>query len=378
MRPQEENKVIRVAMAITGEEELAAVRAALSRGYYGLAEKVLEFESILESYLGDGNVVAVNTGTSALHIALDSIGVGPGDEVIVPSLTFVACFQAISATGAKPVPCDIHPDTLLMDVDDVKRKINEKTKALMPVHYAGNPCDMDTIHEIAKQNNIRVIEDAAHAFGSYYKGRKIGGFGDITCFSFDSIKNITCGEGGAVVCREESLADLMKQKRLLGIDRKSHTASWRDRKWHFDVKTQGYRYHMSNINAAIGIEQFKKLEDFIRRRQDICRKYDTAFHDIDETCSLEIDYGHVAPHIYVIRVKNDRDELIEYLKEHGIETGINYVPSHLQSFYKSSEYELPETEAAYREILTLPLHCGLSDGDVEYITGKVRDFFENK
>ena len=357
--------MIKVSRGCLGEEELAEVREAFDYGYFGLAYKVLEFEEELRKYLGAKYVTATNTGTSALHLALDAVGIREGDEVIVPSLTFVASFQAISATGATPVPCDIYPDTLLMDIDDVRRRITARTKAVMPVHYAGNPCNMYALMEIARGYNIRIVEDAAHALGSYYRGRKIGSFGDITCFSFDSIKNITCGEGGAIVCQGTELADILRQERLLGIDRKSHTYSWKERGWFYEVKTQGFRYHMSNINAAIGLAQLKKIDSFISRRKEICRRYDSAFKGIPAISCLQINYDEVAPHIYVIRVKDGRrDGLMDYLKSLDIETGINYIPNHLHLFYANTGVSLPETEKAYQEILTLPLHYGLSDDDV--------------
>lgn len=368
--------MIKVACAATGEEELGAVKAALERGYYGLAEKVLEFEKALEAFIGTGHVVAVNTGTSALHLALDTLSIGPGDEVLVPSLTFVASFQAISMTGATPVACEVHPDTLLMDLEDARRRITKRTKAIMPVHYAGNPCDMDALLEIKKDYGIRIVEDAAHAFGSYYNGKKIGSFGDITCFSFDSIKVITCGEGGAVVCRDEALAELARQKRLLGMDRKSHTSQWKERRWFFDVKTQGFRYHMSNLNAAIGMEQLKKIDGFIQRRREICRRYQEAFRDIPQVQFLRIDYDSITPFMFIIRVKGDlRNGLMEFLKEKDVETGINYIPNHLHPFYGSRPYELPRTEEAFGEILTLPLHCKLSDVDVSQVIKGVQEFF---
>lgn len=359
-------KMIKVSRGCLGEEELAEVKEAFNYGYFGLAYKVLEFEEQLKKYLGAKYVTATNTGTSALHLALDGIGIGEGDEVIVPSLTFVASFQAISATGAAPIPCDIYPDTLLMDIEDVRKRITPRTRAIMPVHYAGNPCNMDALMKISEKHGIRIVEDAAHAFGSYYRGRKIGSFGDITCFSFDSIKNITCGEGGAVICHDSELADILRQKRALGIDRNSHaSSSWKERGWFYEVKTQGFRYHMSNINAAIGLAQLKKVDSFISRRREICRRYDSVFREIPTLSCLQINYDDVAPHIYVIRVKDGhRDDLMDYLKSLDIETGINYIPNHLHHLYANKGVSLPETEKAYQEILTLPLHFGLSDDDV--------------
>ena len=369
--------MIKVSRGCLAAEELAEVQAAFDYGYFGLAAKVTEFEEQLAKYLGAEYVVAVNTGTSALHLALDALGIGAGDEVIVPSLTFVGSFQAISATGAMPVACDVESDTLLMDMEDVRKRVTPRTKAVMPVHYAGNPCDMDALLELGYRPGVRIVEDAAHAFGSVYKGRRIGSFGDVAIFSFDSIKNITCGEGGAVLCKDSKLADLMREKRLLGMDRKSHaSSSWKARSWHFEVKTQGFRYHMSNINAAIGLAQLRKADTFIARRREICKRYDAAFRNLPKIRSLRINYEDVAPHIYVVRVQDGRrDALMQFLKDRDIETGIHYIPNHLHPYYRQERLCLPETERAFGEIITLPLHCGLSNADVDTVIASVREFF---
>jgi dTDP-4-amino-4,6-dideoxygalactose transaminase len=369
--------MIRVSRGCLGDEELAAVRHVFDGGYFGMGSQVFEFEAALRNYLGAAEVVATNTGTSALHLALDALGIGEGDEVIVPSLTFVASFQAIHATGATPVPCDVTPGTLLIDLADAERRITPKTKALMPVHYAGNPCDMDALHALKERYRLRIVEDAAHAFGATFKGRKIGSFGDVACFSFDSIKNITCGEGGAAVCREEALADLIRQKRLLGMDRKSpFPAGGMEQKWQVRITTRGYRCHMSNINAAIGLEQLKKVDRFIARRREICRAYERAFRQLEGLERLAVPYDEAAPHIYVIRVREGRrDALMQFLKAKDIETGINYVPNHLHAYFQSDGLALPAAESAYKEILTLPLHCALSDDDVGCVISSVRAFF---
>jgi dTDP-4-amino-4,6-dideoxygalactose transaminase len=365
--------MIKVSMGCLGAEELAAVREAFELGYFGMAPKVLEFEEAVRKYLGAQYVVSTNNCTSALHLAVDALGIGKGDEVITPSLTFIGAFQAISATGATPVPADIYPDTLLVDIEDVKKKITPQTKAIMPLDYAGNPCNLDALTKIAQEHGLRIIEDAAHAFGSHYKGKKIGSFGDIVCFSFDSIKNITCGEGGAVICFDAELADILRQKRACGMKRPGQgSADWKERVPFVEVNMQGYRYHMSNINASIGLEQLKKIDSFIARRREICRRYDKAFKNAPSITCLPINYDNVAPHIYVIKVKNGlRNKLIEYLRDLDIETGINYVPNHLHHFYARKNVSLPETEKAFQEILTIPLHCGLSDDDVDKVIQSV-------
>jgi perosamine synthetase len=370
--------VIRVSQPLVGEAEFAAARAALERGYYGHAEKVVELEARLRDYLGAPDVVCVANGTAALHLALDGVGLGPGDEVLIPSLTFVASFQMVTAVGAVPVPCEVDDLTLRLDLADAARRATSRTRAVMPVHYAGNPCDMDAVLGFAARAGLRVVEDAAHAFGATAGGRKIGSFGDIACFSFDSIKTITCGEGGAIACADPKLAELVRQKRLLGMDRKSHAAAWKERRWEFEVRTQGYRYHMSNLNAAIGLAQLARVDEFIARRRQVARRYDEAFRGCTGLRTLPIDYDVAAPHIYVVRVGGGRrDALMAWLKARDIETGINYVPNHLHAYFGHRGAPLPVTERAYAELLVLPLHCALSDDDQETVIRAVKEFLES-
>ncbi len=367
--------MIKVSQGCLGEAELAAVREVFATGYFGHSAPVVAFESALGDYVGASHVVAVNTGTSALHLALDALRIGPDDEVVVPSITYVASFQAISATGARPVPCEIDPRTLNIDVADVERRITSRTRALMPVHYAGAACDLDALRALAARRRLHVVEDAAHALGATYGGRRIGS-GEIACFSFDSIKNITCGEGGAIVCRDAELAERMREKRHLGVRRvPADGTPGAPRGVAFDVVAQGFRYHMGAINAAIGLVQLGRLEEFVERRRAICRRYDDAFRSLGTVRPLEVDYREAAPHIYVVRVAGGlRDALMSFLRDADIETGINYAPNHLHAYYRQPGVSLPVSESAYDEILTLPLHCALSDGDVEQVIRAVRRF----
>ena len=359
-----------------GQEELKEVEKVFSTGWLGLGSTVFEFENKLKDYLGAKHVLAVNTGTTALHIALDAFGIKDDDEVIVPSLTFCASIQVITALGARPVFCESGPDNLNIDVSDVKKKITTKTKAIMPVHYCGQACDMDALMEIGKNQNIVIIEDAAHAFGSSYKGKKIGSFGDATCFSFDPIKNLTCGEGGAVVLSDDTIADSIRTKRILGIDKDTWHRYRNERAWFYEVTTQGYRYHMSNINAAIGIAQFKKITTFIQRKKEIVQKYNDAFKNIDGIKILTWNLEETAPFTYIVRVLNGvREGLIEFLKGKGIGTGIHYIPNHLQPFFKSFATSLPVTEQIGEEILTLPLYYDMTDEQVSTVIESVSDFF---
>lgn len=369
--------MIKVSKACCGEEELKQVQEVFDYGYFGLAFKVNEFEQEVQKYLDTNRkVIAVVNGTAALRIALDACGIGQGDEVILPSFTFVATAQAVTECGATPVFAEINRDDFLIDVEDVKKKITPRTKAIIPVHYAGAVCDMQALLRIKEQTGIRIIEDAAHAFGSIYKGKKVGAFGDITCFSYDSIKPMTCGEGGAVVLNESELEEAVRIKRLLGIDRKTmHTTDWKKRSWKYDVKSQGYRYHMSNINAGIGLAQIKKLDDFIAKRRHVAEMYNKLLGDITQIKLPPYDYGRIAAFMYVIQTPV-RDKLKEYLMEKDIETGISYIPCHTFSFYKNDSIVLPITEDVYEHILCLPIHPQISDNDVKQISECIHKFFE--
>jgi len=249
----------------------------------------------------------------------------------------------------------------------------------MPVHYTGNPCEMTVIHEMAQKYHLRVVEDAAQALGSIYDGRKIGSFGDVVCFSFDGVKNITTGEGGGISCFDPEVEERIVKKRVLGVDKDTELRYRDSRSWDFDVEMQGWRYHMSNIFAGIGIAQFNKLEYFISRRKEICKEYLKELSELPGIRLLDIDYNFVAPHIFVIRVKDGRrEQLTEHLKSDGIATGIHYMPNHFLAFYREDELELPICEKVSREILTLPLHVDLSDDDVKKVITSIRNFFLHK
>ncbi len=372
--------MIKISRGCCGEEELKEVKEAFEYGYFGLAYKTNEFESEVKKYLDtDRSVIATSTGTDALHLALESIGVGVGDEVIMPSFTFVATAQAVRMCGATPVFCEIDPVHFLISIEDVKRKITEKTKAIIPVHYAGRPCDMDALLKIKDETGIRIVEDAAHAFGTYYKGRKIGSFGDITCFSFDSIKVMTCGEGGAIVTNDADFEDLSRKKRLLGIDRKTmHEKDWKKRSWLYDVPTLGFRYHMSNINAAIGLAQIKKVDAFIKRRREICKLYDELLADVKGVTIMPGGYDDITPFMYVVRIhEGRRNQLKEYLMQCDIESGISYIPCHHFSGFHDDKNNLPVTDAVFEEILCLPIHYEIKDSDVEEVCRRIKEYLNS-
>lgn len=361
-----------------GSEELEEVKKVFDTGWLGLGSTVFEFENKIKEYLGATNVIAVNTGTTALHIALDAFGITEGDEVIVPSLTFCASIQVITALRAIPVFCEVHSDTLNIDIEDVRKKLTPQTKAIMPVHYCGNACDMDSLLDVGRKHNILIIEDAAHAFGSSYKGMKIGSFGDATCFSFDPIKNITCGEGGAVAFSDDTIAEEIRRKRILGIDKDTWHRYKNERSWFYEVTTQGYRYHLSNINAAIGLVQLKKLDMFIEKKKNIVNLYNEKFKDLEGIRLLKWNLNETAPFTYIIRVLNGkRDELMDFLKDKGVGTGVHYIANHIQPHFEKYAKPLPVTETIWKEILTLPLYYDMTESDVDLIIQSVIDFFRH-
>lgn len=360
-----------------GSEEIEEIRKVFATGWLGLGATVFEFENTIKAYLGAKNVIAVNTGTAALHIALDAFGISAGDEVIVPSLTFCASIQVITALNATPVFCEVDSETLNIDIKDVKRKITSKTKAIMPVHYCGNACDMDGLLDIGKKHSILIIEDAAHAFGSSYHGKKIGNFGDVTCFSFDPIKNITCGEGGAVVLSDDTIADEVRRKRILGIDKDTWHRYRNERSWFYEVTTQGYRYHMSNINAAIGLAQLKKLDMFIEKKKIVVRKYNEAFRNLKGIKILNWNEKETAPFTYIIRVLDGRrDELMDFMSKTGVGTGVHYIANHMQPYFSRYVQSMPVTERICEEIITLPLYYDMTESDVDLVIQSVVTFCE--
>ena len=370
------DKLIRLSKSCISDAEKCAVMGVLDREYLGMGAEVQQFEQALTDFLGR-TAVCVCNGTAALHLALQACGIGPGDEVLVQSLTYVASFQAISATGAKPVPCDIDPDTLTLDWQDAEKRLTSRTKAVMPVHYSGGVGALDDIYAFAKKYGLRVIEDAAHAFGTLYQDRRVGGFGDIVCFSFDGIKNITSGEGGCIVTDDPSVLKKIKDARLLGVERDTEKRYSGERSWEFDVTTQGWRYHMSNIMAAIGLVQLKNFPEKASKRQRLARFYDKYLNFHPRIKTFCKDYSNVVPHIYVIRIPDltGRNLLQSKLLESAIQTGIHYLPNNILSFYSDpTQPSLTITETVFSELLSLPLHPDLSEKDVKYVCTKLVEF----
>ena len=359
--------LVRLSKSCIGDFEKKAVMEVLDREFLGMGAEVKKFEDMLSDFFGRP-AVCVSSGTAALQLALQASGVGPGDEVIVQALTYVASFQAITAVGAIPVACDVDSDSLCMDWHDAEKRITKNTKAIMPVHYSGGVGELSEIYKLAKENSLIVIEDAAHAFGTEYQGIRVGGFGDIACFSFDGIKNITCGEGGCVVSDDQEFLKKVRNARLLGVENDSEKRYSNRRSWDFDVNQQGWRYHMSNLMAAIGIEQLKRFTILANKRRKLSIQYNQQLSNLTDITLINHNYDQVVPHIFVVRFTSAllRNHINKNLNEHGIQTGLHYKPNHLLSLYRSNSH-LKNVEQAYSQLLSLPLHPDLEASDVDFI-----------
>ena len=373
---------VRLSRSIVGQAEAeAASRVILEDGYLGMGAETRRFESDLAAWLGveAEQVVSVNSGTAALHLAVDAVAAqaraadwphADPPEVLVPSLTFVASFQAITAAGCRPVACDVRPDTATLDLADAARRLSPRTIAVMPVHYASNPWGLDETHAFAARHGLRVVEDAAHAFGCRHRGRKIGSFGDLVCFSFDGIKNITSGEGGCVVAFDAEAARLMADARLLSVQGDSRQRFAGGRSWEPQVVRQGWRYHLSNIMAAIGRVQLSRLDgEFVPARRALAARYAERLAGVEGVALLESDPADfIVPHILPVRIPDGRKDTVRAaLAEQGIPTGVHYKPNHLLRFFGDGAPSLPVTERLYGELLTLPLHPGLAPQEVDAI-----------
>lgn len=360
-------------------EELQASRKSLEMGWLGMGSYVSKFEERIKEFIEATHryVVAVSTGTAALHLGLLVAGVGPGDEVISPSFNNIADFQAILATGAEPVLCDINNDTLCIDLEKAEELVTPRTKALIVMDYDCILCDHNRVAEFADKYNIRVIHDAAHVFGSKYEGKTIGSFSDICMFSFDPVKTITCIDGGALVIRTKEELKMIHEMRLIGMGQSSSVMYQNQRAWTYDVKRVGFRYHMANLHAAIGLAQLDKIEKISQSRQDIGRYYNEKLSQIPEVTVPKTDFEDITPFLYYIRVpENKRDALRAHLKNQGIDTGIHWQPGHWFTLLKNCRKgDLSVTDRVGKEILSLPFHSCMSNESVKRVIKGIESFF---
>jgi perosamine synthetase len=361
------------------EEEVAAVREVMLSGWVGAGPKAEEFEKKFAEYVGTRHAVSVNSCSSALLLALKVLGV-EGKEVLTTSMTFIATNHAIIQCGATPVFCDIEADTLNMDPVSIAEQITQKTAAIMVVHHSGHPCDMDPILELARARDIPIVEDAAHACGSYHNGRMVGSLGMIGCFSFQAQKNLTTCDGGMITTDDPKLAERLKRLSWMGISKGTwdrFKESEGQQRWRYDITEVGYKFYMNDLSAAIGLVQLGKLESANAQRREIASQYNAAFKDLSWLRPPVIkSYARTSQHAYIPRVR-DRDGLINHLLTHDIDASVHYYPNHLYPIYAPYSRSLPVTDSVWKELVTLPLFPSMTDGEVRQVIDAVKSFQPN-
>jgi dTDP-4-amino-4,6-dideoxygalactose transaminase len=364
-------------LPLIGEEEIAEVVDSLRSGWVTTGPKVKRFEDDFAAYTGARHAIAVNSCTAALHLALAASGVGPGHEVIVPTLTFCATANVVVHLGARPVLVDVNEHGL-MDAALVERAVTRQTKAIVPVHFAGQACDLGPLLEVSRRHGIPLIEDAAHAVGSTYRGTRIGTFGQATAFSFYATKNMTTGEGGMITTSDDHLAALLRRLALHGMSRDAWKRYTEAGSWYYEVLEPGYKDNMTDIQAALGLHQLRRLESFIARRRQIAAFYRQAFADCPEMelpCELP-DRNHVY-HLFPIRLRNKhRGQFIEQLRERNIGASVHFIPLHRHPYYREAfgykPEQFPTAEAIYHGAVSLPLYPRMTDQDASDVVDAVR------
>lgn len=366
-----------------GDEEINEVTATLRSDWITTGPRTKAFEVQFGEYVGapGGTSLMLNSCTAGLHVALVVLGVGPGDEVIVPTLTFAATANVVEHVGAKPVLVDVEPDTLCISPEAVERAITPRTKAIMPVHYAGHPADLDPIFELAEKHGLHVVEDAAHSAPSSYRSTKIGSRGNLASFSFYATKNLTTIEGGALTGSPE-LIDKARVIALHGMSRDAWKRFDKAGSWDYDVEAPGFKYNMTDVQAAVGMHQLTKLAGFHKRRQEIVELYRQAFQD-DAAFQLPVERDHVSSawHLYVLRLRSEfltigRNEFIDELRSRNIGTSVHYRPLHMMSFY-ADKYgyqpeDFPVAKDAFDRMVSIPLNPRLSNEDVADVVEAIR------
>lgn len=358
------------------EDDIQAVVEVLKSEYLTTGPKIEQFERAVADYVGAKYAVAVSNGTAALHAACAAIEIGEGDEVITTPLTFAASANCVLYCGGTPVFADVDPKTYNIDPEDIRRKITKKTKAIIPVHLAGQPCDMDAIYEIAAEYGLFVIEDGAHALGSEYKGKKIGTLSDMTTFSFHPVKPITTGEGGMVVTDSKELYERLVLFRSHGITRDEAFLTRNDGPWFYQQLGLGYNYRITDIQCALGISQMKKLERFLARRRELVKRYNDAFGDCPNIVTpYQLPETNSGWHLYIIQVLNcDRKTVFEELRKEGIGVNVHYIPVYFHPYYQERGYSsvhCPNAEEIYSHIISLPLYPGLTNEEQDEVIEKV-------
>lgn len=359
------------------EDDIQAVVDVLRSDYLTTGPNIEAFEKSVAEYVGVKYAVAISNGTSALHAACFAAGIGEGDEVITTPITFAASANCVLYCGGTPVFADIDPETYNIDPEDIRRKITPRTKAIIPVHLSGQPCDMDAIHAIAKEHNLIVIEDAAHALGAIYKGKKVGSMSDMTTFSFHPVKPVTTGEGGMIVTDNEEFYKKMMMFRSHGITRDGSLMTRNEGPWFYQQLDLGYNYRMTDIQCALGCSQMKKLDWFLERRRGIAKRYDEAFADCKGLVTpYQLPDTVSGWHLYIIQVTaRDRREVFEELRANGIGVNVHYIPVYYHPYYQEHGYgdvHCEKAEELYSHMISLPIYPGLTDEQQKEVIEKVK------
>lgn len=363
------------------QDDIQAVVDVLKSDFLTTGPKIAEFEQTVADYVGAKYAVAISNGTSALHAACFAAGIEPGDEVITTPLTFAASANCVLYCGGTPVFADVDPKTYNIDPEDIQRKITDRTKAIIAVHLAGQPCDMDAIHSIAREHGLIVIEDGAHALGSVYKGKKVGSMSDMTTFSFHPVKPITTGEGGMIVTDNEDFYKKMILFRSHGITRDDSMMTRNDGPWFYQQFDLGYNYRITDIQCALGCSQMKKLDRFLARRKEIVARYNEAFADCDNIITpYQLSDTESGWHLYIVQVKNcDRRKVFENMREKGIGVNVHYIPVYMHPYYQEHGYEnvhCANAEEIYSHIISLPLYPGLTSEQQDYVIDTLKSLCE--
>ena len=364
-----------------GEDDIEAVADVLRSDYLTTGPTVDSFEEAFADFVGTEEAVAVANGTAALHAAMRAVGIGEGDEVIVPTITFAATANSVVFEGGTPVFADVEPDTLLLDPESVDENITDDTKAIVGVDYAGQPCRYDALRELADAHDLVLLDDACHATGGSYKGEPIGSLADLNTFSFHPVKNMTTGEGGMITTDDPDWAREMREFRNHGITSTHHERAEQG-SWVYDIPEAGYNYRLTDMQCALGRSQLEKLSEWVECRREIAARYDAAFAGVDafEPIAMRED-ASCAYHLYVIQLDLDmlsvgREEVFDALRAEGIGVNVHYIPVHYHPFYRENfgteEGLCPVAEAAYERILTLPVFPRMTEADVEDVVRAVR------
>lgn len=380
------DKYIPYNLPFIGPEEIAAVTAVLQSNWITTGPRVQEFQDAFKSYIGTKHALAVDSCTAGLHVALAALGVGQGDEVIVPDMTFCATANVVMHLKARPVIADVTRETYHIDPRDIERRITRRTKAIIPVHYGGQLCDMDSILDIAKEHNLVVIEDSAHTIGVKYKNRMVGTIGRATVFSFYATKNMTTAEGGMITTNDDALAEKIRILTLHGISKDAWKRYSAEGSWYYQVVAEGYKYNMTDLEAALGLVQLKRLPEFIARRQELAKRLDAGLKSISGIrIPTTLAYNDHGWHLYVIEVEEEesgvsRDQFILNMRDRGIGTSVHFIPLHRHPLYQKTlgvgSLQYPTSEKVFRRIVSLPLYPRMQDEDVDRVCQAVRESLE--